>query len=261
VPLPSFLDKIRVLDEPRLALFDADGTLWENDIADDCTLWMIGTGRVRTGARWGEYRRVYSADANAGCRYLLGFFEGLTADELTRHVRAYWNEFMKLEYIEQPVEVLRELARRGFEIWVVTGSPTDFLFPLLERLPVRKIVGMDFEVDSAGVLTGRHAGISCAGEGKAEKVRSLWKGPIQFVAGNARLDEAMLRLARDVAWLVHPHPDLERIGRHEGWEITPSPRPPYGTRGWPSLEEELAVRGLALPKPNNSPPSPVTESL
>ena len=29
--LPSFINKIQILDEPRLALFDADGTLWEND--------------------------------------------------------------------------------------------------------------------------------------------------------------------------------------------------------------------------------------
>ena len=47
------------------------------------------------------------------------------------------------------------------------------------------IVGMDFEVDARGILTGKHAGISCAGPGKAEKVRSLWPGPIQFAAGNA----------------------------------------------------------------------------
>lgn len=106
---------------------------------------------------------------------------------------------------------------------------------------------MDFEVDDHGILTGRHAGISCAGEGKATKVQSLWSGPIQFAAGNARLDEAMLRLARDVAWAVHPHPDLERIARAEGWEIKPSPRPPYGTAGWATLEQELAERGLALP--------------
>jgi HAD superfamily phosphoserine phosphatase-like hydrolase len=248
--LPSFLDRIQMLDEPRLALFDADGTLWENDIADDCTIWMLGTGRIRTGHRWAEYKRIYAEDAPAGCRYLLTFYEGMRAEDLTRHVNAYWNEFMKLDYIEEPVEVLRYLAARGFEIWVVTGSPTDFLFPLLDRLPVQKIVGMDFEVDANGVLTGRHSGISCAGEGKAEKVISLWGGPIQFVAGNARLDEAMMRLARDVAWAVHPHPDLEKVARKEGWEIKPSPRPPYGTTGWLTLEQELAERGLTLPAPD-----------
>jgi HAD superfamily phosphoserine phosphatase-like hydrolase len=248
VALPSFTRRIRLLDEPRLALFDADGTLWENDIADDCTIWMIGTGRVKTGRKWDEYKRIYAADAPAGCRYLLTFYEGMPIAELEEHVEAYWREFMKLDTIEEPVALLEHLAANEFEIWVVTGSPTDFLYPLEQRLPVDRIVGMDFEVDPGGVITGRHAGISCAGQGKADKVRSLWPGPIQVAAGNARLDEAMLRLARDVAWAVHPHPDLERVARAEGWEVKPSPRPPYGTTGWVSLADELRARRLPVPE-------------
>ena len=245
--LPSFVNRIQVLPEPRLALFDADGTLWENDIADDCTIWMIGTGRIRHGNRWGEYKSIYAKDAPAGCRYLLSFYAGLKQSELTEHVETYWRDFMKLDYIEEPVEVLHYLAQKDFRIWVVTGSPTDLLYPLQRRLPVERIVGMDYEVDANGILTGRHSGISCAGEGKAEKVLSLWPHAIQFAAGNARLDEAMMRLARDVIWAVHPHPDLEKIALQAGWEIKPSPRPPYGTSGWLSLEEELADRGMKLP--------------
>ncbi len=246
--LPAFVNRIQLLEEPRLALFDADGTLWENDIADDFTIWMLGTERVKTGLQWPEYKKIYSLDAPAGCRYLLTFFKGLTQAELTQGVNDYWREFMRLDYIEEPVEVLRHLAEQRFEIWVVTGSPTDILFPLEQKLPVHRSVGMDFEVDAHGVLTGRHAGISCAGEGKAEKVKSLWPHAIQFAAGNARLDEAMLRLARDVAWAVHPHPDLEKVAKAESWEIKRSPKPPYGTAGWVSLEEELKERGLPVPR-------------
>jgi len=47
VAVPDFIQNMKLLDEPRLALFDADGTLWENDIADDTTIWMIGTGQCR----------------------------------------------------------------------------------------------------------------------------------------------------------------------------------------------------------------------
>ena len=245
--LPEFVSRIRLLDEPRLALFDADGTLWENDIADDCTIWMIGTGRITTGANWPEYKKIYAEDAPAGCRYLLGFYKGMSMADLTRHVNTYWAEFMKMIYIQEPVDVLYDLATKGFKNWVVTGSPTDFLFPMLDKMPVDKIVGMDFEVDANGILTGRHDGISCAGPGKAEKVQSLWNGPIQFAAGNALLDEAMMRLARDVVWAVHPHPVLEEIALREGWEIKKSGKPPYGTAGWVSIQEELHERNLPIP--------------
>jgi len=245
--LPDFIRRIKLLDEPRLALFDADGTLWENDIADDFTVWMLGTERIRTGKQWPEYKEIYSKDAPAGCRFLLSFFRGLTQTQLTTAVSEYWRDFMKLDYIAEPVEVLRHLAATGFQIWVVTGSPTDILFPLQDKLPVHRCVGMDFEVDARGILTGRHAGISCAGEGKADKVKSLWPHVIQFAAGNARLDEAMLRLARDVAWVVHPHPDLEKVAKTEGWVVKPATKAPYGTSGWVSLEHELRERGLPVP--------------
>jgi HAD superfamily phosphoserine phosphatase-like hydrolase len=242
------VSRLKLLDEPRLALFDADGTLWDNDIADDCTLWMIATGRVKTASKWDEYRRILAIDGAAASRFLLELYAGLTRAELVLHVETYWREFMKLDYVDETVEVLRHLAERGFEVWVVTGSPTDFLEPLKRQLPVARIVGMDFEVDARGVLTGRHAGISCVGAGKAEKVRGLWSGPVQFAAGNSLLDEAMLRLARDVAWVVHPHADLEAIARAEGWEVKPSPRPPYGTTGWVSLADDLRQRGLVVPE-------------
>lgn len=254
MPLPDFIERIPLLDEPRLALFDADGVLWENDVADDSTIWMIGTGRIQaTHAKWEEYKRIYSQSPPAGCEYLLTFYEGLHIDELDDHLRTYWREFMDLKTIEQPVEVLYYLADKGFRNWVVTGSPTNSLYPLLDQMPVEKIVGMDYEVDSRGIITGRHSGISCAGPGKAEKVKSLYPGVIQFSAGNALLDEAMMRLARDVAWAVHPHPDLEKIAIAEGWEIKRSEKPPYGTAGWVSLQQELEERGLPVPKSTMRP--------
>jgi HAD superfamily phosphoserine phosphatase-like hydrolase len=242
--VPSFVNRIKTLDEAKLALFDADGTLWTNDIADDFTIWMIGTGRISTGKNWAKYKKIYSKDAPEGCRYLLTFFKGMPIEELHKHVETYWDTFMKLEAIDEPVALLKYFAAQKFRIWVVTGSPTDFLLPLHRKLPVDKVIGMDFEVNKKGIITGKHAGISCAGPGKAEKVRSLWPGPIQFAAGNALLDEAMMRLARDVAWAVHPHPELEKIAKAEGWEILPSQKPPYGTDGWLTLDEELALRGL-----------------
>ena len=162
--LPAFVNRIPMRDEPRLALFDADGTIWDGDIADDCTLWMLGTGRLATGALWDEYRRLCTADVPAACRYLLRFFEGMPHATLTVHIETYWREFLRFEPIEEAQEVLRYLAGRGFRVWIVTGSPTEFLLPLRRRLPVERILGMDFEVDPRGVLTGtgqRQPGRGC----------------------------------------------------------------------------------------------------
>jgi phosphoserine phosphatase len=82
---------------------------------------------------------------------------------------------------------------------------------------------MDFEFDDDDVITGRHAGISCADGGKADKVRALWgDGPIAFAAGNGSLDIAMMELA-DVKWSIYPNPKFEAFCTEQGWPILPRP--------------------------------------
>ena len=116
------------------------------------------------------------------------------------------------------------MAERGYTIWIVTGSPTDTMLPLKDFLPVDDVVGMDFEVDQQGVITGELSGISCTDEGKARKVRKAWgDGPIAFAAGNGSLDAAMIELGEEVCWSVYPNPEFERLSHERGWHVLERP--------------------------------------
>lgn len=233
--VPSFIRDMPDNDEPRLAVFDADGTLWEHDVADGCTLWLLQQGVLDTRALWPRYEEVYAADPPTGCEFLLRLYAGQRPDELQRHIQRYWEGDGRRDWIEQVVDSVHHLHERGYRIWVATGTPTDIVLPVMRYLPVERVLGMDFEVDAQGLITGRLDGIRCAGPGKAEKIRSLWDGPVQLVAGNALLDESMLRLARDVAWVVHPTAELEAIARAEGWPVLPSPHGPASETAKPQL--------------------------
>jgi len=246
---PAFLARIKQQDEPRLAVFNAEGTLWPIDIADELVLWMVGTERIRVqSARWAEYRRVLLSNPSTAARYRMTFFAGLKGIDLKRHIATFWNNHLRLDWYEEPVDVLRHLASEGFNVWLVTSGPAEPLLPIRDLLPVSCVVGNDFAVDQNGVLTGGHVGINCVGLGKARKVQTLWSGPVQFAAGSQLHDEPLLRLARDVAWAVYPHPALAAIARAAGWEVLPVPgnKPPGLTRRWLTLEEELEIRGLDL---------------
>ncbi|HEY3351875.1 MAG TPA: haloacid dehalogenase-like hydrolase [Polyangia bacterium] len=217
-------DFVRALPAARgeLTIFDADGCMWRNDVADDFTLWMIAEGHV-PGEKWRTYQRIYRDDHPAGCRYLLSLYTGMTTARLGELVETYWLHHARRQWIWEVIESLYHLAGKGYPIWVVSGTPTDFLLPLTHMLPVAAIVGMDFELDAAGRITGRHAGISCAGEGKAEKLRSLvGDRPIRFACGNGSLDGPMMLLA-DVAWSVYPNPEFEAWSRAQGWPVLPRP--------------------------------------
>jgi len=205
-----------------LALFDADGTMWTDDVADDFTQWMIRSGHI-PGDRWPTYMRIYRDDAPAGCRFLLSLYTGMHRDTLRDRIEEYWLNHANRNWVWPVVESLHHLAAKGYEIWVVTGSPTDFMLPLRHMLPVHEVVGMDYEFDALGVVTGRHSGISCAGLGKAEKVRHMANGrPVRFCCGNGNLDGPMMDIA-DVAWAIYPNPEFAAFAASRDWPILPRP--------------------------------------
>ena len=220
--VPELIRRIPACDDGSIAIFDADGTLWTGDVADDFTQWMMARGAIPS-ERWPTYMRIYRDDPPTGCRYLLTFYTGMTPALLAEHLDTWWREHSARRWIWEAVEALYLLADRGYPIWVVSGTPTDFLLPLQHILPVHEVVGMDFALDADGRFTGRHAGISCAGEGKAEKVISLLDGrAVRFCAGNGSLDGPMMRLA-ELAWSVYPNPDFARYSEAQGWPILPRP--------------------------------------
>ena len=220
--IPDFVAALRPCADGAITIWDADGTLWVDDVADDFTCWMIDQGHI-SGDRWQRYMEIYRDDHPAGCRFLLTLYTGLDATVLQELVERWWLEQAHRSWIDEVIEALYHLADRGYPVWVVSGTPTDFLLPLLHMLPADRIVGMDFELDEAGRITGRHSGISCADQGKADKVRSLaGDAPVRFAAGNGSLDGPMMEMA-EVAWSVYPNPDFERYSRERGWTILPRP--------------------------------------
>lgn len=219
--IPDDLRALPPCDGDAITIWDADGTLWVDDVADDFTCWMIDQGHI-SGELWPRYMEIYRDDHSAGCRFLLTLYTGWDADALQDLVELWWREHAHRHWIDEVVEALYHVAGLGYPIWIVSGTPTDFLLPLLHFLPCHSIVGMDFETEGL-TITGRHSGISCADQGKADKVASLAQGKVvRFAAGNGSLDGPMMEMA-EAAWSVYPNPDFEAYSREHGWPILPRP--------------------------------------
>ncbi|MBW2526440.1 MAG: haloacid dehalogenase-like hydrolase, partial [Deltaproteobacteria bacterium] len=133
--VPEFVRALPREGRGALAIFDADGTLWRDDVADDFARWMMEQGHVPDGGRWAEYVRIYRGDPGAGCDYMLTFYRGMRPDELREHLRGWWSRARR-RWVTEVLESLYLLAERHYAIWVVTGSPTETMLPLKEFLPV-----------------------------------------------------------------------------------------------------------------------------
>ncbi|MBW2731381.1 MAG: haloacid dehalogenase-like hydrolase [Deltaproteobacteria bacterium] len=218
--VPEFIKAIPTRHDDSIAVFDADGTLWVDDVADDFTQWMMEQGHI-SNELWPQYMRVYRDDPPTGCRFLLTLYHDMALTTLHKHVNHYWEEHART-WVWEVMESLTLLQEKGFPIWIVSGTPTDILLPLERIIGANVIVGMDFEVVE-GRITGKHSGIPCAGEGKARKLNAmLGQRKVRFCAGNGSLDGPMMELS-EMAWSVYPAPDFAEYSRKKGWPILPRP--------------------------------------
>lgn len=220
--VPRFVADLPPATNGEIAAFDADGTLWTNDVADDFTQWMITEGNI-SDEFWADYLRIYADDPPTGCRYLLTLYRGQALTAIAERVTHYWETLADRTWIEEVVESLYALKEKAYSIWIVSGTPTDFLLPLRGILGVDRIIGMDFETDEHGLITGNPLGIPCAGEGKALKLNGLiGSRTVRICCGNGSLDGPMMELA-EMAWSIYPNPEFEHYSREKGYAILPRP--------------------------------------
>lgn len=225
--LPSFVDQLPKNGKGKVALFDADGTLWRDDVADDFTKHAIDSGVLKEGHLWSQYLKIYAENPPEGCRFLLNLYKGVLHDQVKTSAQKWWSGQRNRNWVVEVMAALGELHQRGYEIWVVTASPTDLIAPIMDFLPVDRVIGIDFEVDSEGHLTGAHSGILCAHHGKAEKVNHLLKSQsleICFSAGNSMMDIPMIEVSRVIRWAVYPNEEFHREADLRGYEILRRPQ-------------------------------------
>ncbi len=218
--VPELVRKIVLRDEPRLAVFDADGVLWRGDIFEDFTRWLIAAGEI-AGERWPAYEALARTDTVAACYDILRFYEGMQASRFAALGERFWQEEAARPWNEAVVCTLHWAKQQDFTVFVVSATAALLLQPAMEHLPIDRIVGLELAEDSEGRLTGNVAGVPTCGPGKAARIRSAWPHSVQLALGNSILDVEMLQLARDVAWAFEPDATLAKAAEDAGWLVTP----------------------------------------
>ncbi len=109
----------------RVAVFDADGTLWSGDVGEAHLDWLDRHGVVAPPAPHGSLREAYDAlcarDASAGYAWACEVMAGLDEARVVETARGCWQGHR--ERIFAPMRALvAALAAAGVEVWVVSAS-------------------------------------------------------------------------------------------------------------------------------------------
>ena len=218
----DFIDSVMHL-QPRLAVFDCDGTLWAGDSGEGFFAWELSRGVVSDEVvRWARKRY---ADYKAGkvseddmCAEMATMHRGLADAEMQRVAE----QFVKENFVTQIFPEMRELVGRlrdsGCDVWAVSSTNEWVIRAAVPYCGIdeKNILAVAVEVQN-GLITDRVLRVP-SGAGKPTAIREVIKRDPDAAFGNSRFDTEMLAMAKH-PFVVNPNPDLEKAARAQAWTI------------------------------------------
>jgi phosphoserine phosphatase len=213
-----------VLDlEPKVAVFDCDGTLWSGDAGSGFMTWSIDTGLVsREAIEWIDcrYRSYLRGEVSelAICGEMVQLYQGLREDEMRRAARDFFAAKVDRHIFPEMRELVAELQARGTELWAVS-STNDWVIEeglLRFAIPSERALSARVEIRN-GIVSDTLIDVP-TDEGKAASLARVGITSPDAVFGNSIHDAAMLAIARR-AFPVNPSPALLERSSVEGWPV------------------------------------------
>jgi len=211
-----------VLDSnPRVAVFDCDGTLWSGDAGYEFMVWSLEQGLVsRSTSDWIDTRhRAYRAGHVSElqiCGEMVQMYSGLRDHEMRAAAAQYVQEFVRARVFAELVSLIAALGQAGVEIWAVSSTNRWVVAEGVRDFGILEDHVLAAEVRVAdGLITSEIVDVP-TDEGKAATLRRIGLPNPDAVFGNSIHDLAMLDIARH-PFLVNPSPALLEVAAKRGW--------------------------------------------
>ena len=211
-----------VLDaQPKVAVFDCDGTIWSGDSGSAFLVWSLEQGLVsRSTSDWIDTRyRAYLAGKVSEveiCGEIVQIYAGLREQELRRSAAEFVEQFVKPRIFPEINSLIATLGRAGVELWAVSSTNrwvvVEGVRPL--GIPEQRVLAVEARVVD-GLITSQILSVP-TDKGKAEALRQVGLPSPDAVFGNSIHDLAMLEIAR-CAFPVNPTPALLQAAARRGW--------------------------------------------
>lgn len=210
--------------QPRVAVFDCDGTLWGGDAGSGFMRWSMETGLLGPErAEWLRERyRLYEAgqvDEVTICGEMVQVYAGLPEAEARAAARRFFAEEVEGRIFPELEELVRELRRGGTDIWAVSSTWNLLIEAAVgERFGIRpeRVLAAEVRVRD-GRVTDELLAVP-TDEAKATALREAGVARPDAVFGNSVHDLAMLAMA-ERAYPVNPTEGLLGEAGARGWAI------------------------------------------
>jgi HAD superfamily phosphoserine phosphatase-like hydrolase len=218
----EFLEEVLQL-EPRLAVFDCDGTLWAGDAGERFFDWELRQGVVSEDIkRWARPRYLeYQAgrvSEDDMCGEMVTMHRGLTEAEVMEAAKRFFDENFASQIFPEMRELVKNLQHSSCEVWAVSSTNEWVIQAAMQwvGIPANRTLASSVEIEN-GRVTDRLIRVP-SGLGKPRAIREVIRREPDAAFGNSRWDQEMLKIARH-AFAVNPNPDLEGVAIDRGWRV------------------------------------------
>jgi HAD superfamily phosphoserine phosphatase-like hydrolase len=207
--------------QPRIAVFDCDGTIWSGDSGYGFMEWSIEQGLVsRSTGDWIDtrYRRYLAGEVSELqiCGEMVQMYADLREQELRAAAARYVEAFVRARIFPEIASLIATLRSNGVELWAVSSTNQWVVSEGVRALgiPAQRVLAAEVAVRD-GVITGTLVDVP-TDEGKAASLRRAGLPNPDAVFGNSVHDLAMLEIAKH-AFPVNPSPALLEAAARNGW--------------------------------------------